>query len=215
MKIRSQEEFVTFVDERLAWRRKEIATINALIHDARDHQKQVLIRAGVALLYAHWEGFIKEAASAYCAFVRDRRMSLDHLQPSFVAVILRSMLRRSQAGKRIGPYVDAATIMLREAAACRILPADNVIDTESNLTYEVFADIALTIGLDVADFATKANLIDEGLLVRRHKIAHGERLVVDAEAFDDIRLGVLWCIEQFRDKVENAAVTRLYVRKSP
>lgn len=173
MKIRSQEELVSFVDEQLAWRKKEIAAVAALADGVRSHQKHTLLRAGVALLYAHWEGFIKAAASAYCSYVRSRQTGYGRLRPSFLAVIVRNMLRGASTGRRIGPYLRVVDAMLNVGSGDRQLPSDNIIDTESNLTYEVFEDIAQTIGIDVAEFATKAKLIDEGLVARRHKIAHG------------------------------------------
>jgi hypothetical protein len=212
MKIRSNEELVEFLDGQLAWRKKEIAVLAGLIDTSREFQKQALTRAGVAMLYAHWEGFVKEAATAYCVYVRAKRPLLSRVQPSFLAVIVRTRLRGSNSTRRIGPYMDALGGVVGPGDNKFDLPPDNIVDTESNLNFGVFTDISTTIGLDISDLATKANLIDEGLVARRHKIAHGERVNLDSDDFDTLRADVVACIEAFAAKIQNAAALRAYLR---
>ena len=43
-----------------------------------------LRRAGVALLYAHWEGFTKEACQAYLEFVVKRKLKYGEMSDAFI-----------------------------------------------------------------------------------------------------------------------------------
>ena len=69
MKIRSTEELINYLDDDLAWRRKEIIELRAVARSAKEKKADVHVRAGIAMLYAHWEGFVKNASNAYVIFV--------------------------------------------------------------------------------------------------------------------------------------------------
>lgn len=73
MSIRTLEELSDLLARELAWRKKELAVMKGFIENRKFQadQHRVLIRSGVTMLYAHWEGFIKVAASGYLEFVRD------------------------------------------------------------------------------------------------------------------------------------------------
>src|SRR5690606_30193343 len=75
MKVRTLEMFCDFLDEELAWRKKELSVLKNLVE--RDlgtfsHNK-ALARCGVALLYAHWEGFVRIAGTSFLEFVLMQR----------------------------------------------------------------------------------------------------------------------------------------------
>ena len=212
MKVRSLEELVGVVDGSLAWRRREVSVLFSLGAGKVDYEREVMARAAVALLYAHWEGFVHDTATAYYRFVKTKTSSIDRLAPAFRALTLRHHLRTSSLGeKRVGAYLQALGLLGFNSGAK--LPPDSGADTESNLSFPVFQDIADTLGIDVSQCATKGNLISEKLVANRHKIAHGERLLIDNDTLDEIRSGTLWCMDHFRTQVENAASQKLYERR--
>ncbi len=49
------------LDEDMAWRIKELSILKNKIPPQKGTEQDVLIRAGITTLYAHWEGFIKYA----------------------------------------------------------------------------------------------------------------------------------------------------------
>ena len=65
MRIRSLDELNRFLDNDLAWRKKELTTINFMVSRSREHERGILLRAAICVLYAHWEGFIRNAATSY------------------------------------------------------------------------------------------------------------------------------------------------------
>jgi hypothetical protein len=69
MKIRSVSELVDFLDEDLAWRKRELTTFRFLMGRSRPHEREAVLRAAVCVLYAHWEGFVKNGATGYVNYV--------------------------------------------------------------------------------------------------------------------------------------------------
>ena len=56
MPVRDQTELMNRLDRELAWRKRELTTLAFAVADANP---VTALRAGICLLYAHWEGFIK------------------------------------------------------------------------------------------------------------------------------------------------------------
>ena len=69
MRIRSQYELSEYLSGSLSRRKREVTTIKFLVSRARTHEVEPLLRAAICLLYAHWEGFVREAATAYLSYV--------------------------------------------------------------------------------------------------------------------------------------------------
>lgn len=63
MKIRTENDLQDAIDSELAWCKRELSAVRSNIASARKFAKDTAIRAGIALLYAHWEGSIKNAVS--------------------------------------------------------------------------------------------------------------------------------------------------------
>ena len=63
MKVRTTDELINALDNNLSWRKKEIIDYKFLIEKNKNSLLSYpLIRGGIAIIYAHWEGFIKEAS---------------------------------------------------------------------------------------------------------------------------------------------------------
>ena len=75
-KIRTLNDLNERLSEDLVWRKKELSVLKGLIetNSFTQNKTNALIRSGIALLYAHWEGYIKCAASAYLEFVPDKEI---------------------------------------------------------------------------------------------------------------------------------------------
>lgn len=209
--MRTEDEFLQHIAKDLVWRRKELTDIRALVQGAQGELRQnVLIRSAVALLYAHWEGFVKAAASAYLKFVAYQGVDCGRLAHNFLA-----LAARASSGGQDGHSTDvkiAAFYASCDGVRARV-PFKGVINTKSNLGSNVLKDILVVLGLSDANFATKMALIDASLVNRRNHIAHGEYLSVSASDYENLHQEVLGLIEAFRNEVENAAVMKKYLRE--
>jgi hypothetical protein len=96
-KIHTAEQLDDTLSDALAWRKKELATLKSLVRSGRHSRSKLncLIRSGVAILYAHWEGFIKEAGTAYLEFVSRQRLTYQELAPNFIAFAMKKQLNEA------------------------------------------------------------------------------------------------------------------------
>jgi MAE_28990/MAE_18760-like HEPN len=114
MKVRSVEQLDDLLAEDLAWRKRELTTLEFAIRRARTHEMAPLTRSGIALLYAHWEGYIKGSATLYLAFVASKRLRLEELSSHILAVALRSKLRTLEGASK-----QPSTTSVRNPAVSR------------------------------------------------------------------------------------------------
>jgi hypothetical protein len=208
--MKSLEEFERYIASELVWRRKELTEMRALVQGAQGKLTQrVLIRAAVALLYAHWEGFVKKAGSAYLKYVAFQGVSCEKLAYNFLAL----------AGRRVGASesntraaIELARYYSESGSARANVPHANVVDTRSNLGSNTLKEILVLLGLDDSVFLTKMAYIDSNLVRPRNHIAHGEIFNIDVAEYEEVHSEVLGLIEGFRNAVENAVAQKRYMR---
>lgn len=211
-KIRTVNQLQNKLDDEFAWRLKEIADLKSAVQQQRTITEKTLVRAGIALLYAHWEGFIRSSAEAYLNYVDDQGAKLDELTDCFVALGFKKRLGQLEGTGKLATRI-AAVDFFRTAMDKRAeLKTKTAIDAKSNLNSEVFQEIAKTIGLDTIGYEKRFNLIDESLLARRNRIAHGEYLDIGIDAWRGLADDVLALMRQFKTDIENAASLARFLR---
>lgn len=131
MRIRSIDELNRFLDGDLAWRKKELTTLTFMVGQSREHQEGILLRAAICLLYAHWEGFIRNAATSYICFVESQGLRLRDLAPNFFALGLLSHIREmDRIAVLHAQLTKSVTSRLSERFS---IDCEKVIYTDSNL----------------------------------------------------------------------------------
>src|SRR5579872_1537411 len=139
-KIRTLEELQQNLDEDLVWRKRELATIKALV-TAKSFSKEITdchIRSGIALVYAHWEGFIKSAGSAYLTYVASQRLTYSKLTNNFIAIASKKLLNEATQSNKIAIYAKVTEFFITGLAErCNF---STEIVTRSNLSSEVLRE---------------------------------------------------------------------------
>ncbi len=216
MSIRTLEELDDQLHKDLAWRKKEITALSNLVKSAKNTKEQsALLRAGVALLYAHWEGFIKTAAEKYLLFVSDyasrHRLTYNDLASGFVAVCLHNKLKTFEETSKSTTHTELVHFFRNKMTERATIPVEGVVKVAGwNLNSEALKDIICTLGLDYTPYELKENLIDERLLGQRNNIAHGEWLSIRLPDFDELHDAVLLMIQIFKDQISNSATLAAY-----
>lgn len=216
MKIRTEEEFQDALDRETSWRKKELSAIKSNIASARKSAKNTALRAGITLLYAHWEGLIKNVASYYLSYVSFQKCKYKELKTNFIAIAIKEELKQFDTSNKSSLHNKIVNDIRDMGDKKASIPYENVIKTNSNLKSDIFVEIMETIGLEYAQYEASFVLLDETLLRMRNEIAHGERVEVlslDEERFDEIYTIVLGMMNNFVVQVTNAVVLKEYLRE--
>jgi hypothetical protein len=207
----TEANFSAQITEDRNWRIKEISDLKSAIRRGDACLQKVLLRALVAICYAHWEGYVRFSARKYLEHVALRRFQYRELDKQFLRNYFLPRLAALSSSK--------AGITDRCALVDEILGASNrrfsqvnydLINTRANLNSEVFTDICLVCGVAASHFADKSAFIDVFLLKRRNAIAHGEETMVAIEDLDVISEDTVGLMRAFGDALENRVVLQTY-----
>lgn len=209
--IRTTNELIQKIADDLIWRRKELTDLRALVESNRSGiRSRVLIRGAVALLYAHWEGFVKKASTHYVEFVAAQRLTHRELASNFVGIVLKAKFNELGASEKVSKGNQLARFMCGSLDARANLPYRDAVKTQSNLSSTVLVDILDTLGIDSSGFATRFRFIDAELVSPRNHIAHGESVSLSVDEYLQLQDDVLSLIELYRNEIENASVMSRY-----
>lgn len=210
MKIKSKECFLDAIQIERAWRRKELTNLKYLIHQSRDAHNKTLVRAGVLLLYSHWEGYIKKVCEAFFHYMNFKAHKYSDLQPNFLAVGVANEFNGYFPQKKFGSYLKSVNFVLNDANELKFkIDVASRVDTKSNLTTEVLVELLNMIGIESEHFTNNQQYIDNKLLKYRNAIAHGERtennpdLSIDETEFNEIYTRVNSLVDHFESIVCN------------
>lgn len=212
--MRTLSELQDSLDEDLAWRRSELHSFLGNIRRMQSEStaQRSLCRAGVPLLYAHWEGYAKHCLSAYLHYVGRRRLTYGELHPAFVALGHEAALESQEGMSATKKMVRRVQALLSEDDERAKIPWRRGVDTQSNLNSTRCFDLFESLGLDASPITTKARLIDYELLRVRNEIAHGQYLSIGAASYEELHQEVLGIMDFVRNTVSAAAENQSYRR---
>lgn len=195
----------------MSWRIREISTFRLASKQDRV-DRDTLIRAGVAMVYAHWEGFIKSASESYLEFVNNQGHLYRELKTCFVVFGMKGKLALLGDSRQAKTNIEVLDFVMSEMDQPAKMALSNAIRTEANLTSNVFRNIATSIDVPITQYESRFPLIDESLVGRRNSIAHGEYLGLKPGEFiqlaDDVQMMMRW----YKTDLQNAATLGKYKR---
>lgn len=217
MRLHTLENLVDKLDEDFTWRIKELTTINANIQislkNSNTGNLSFYLRSGVALLYAHWEGFIKNAAQFYVLHISSQRLPYENLKNCFIALGLHGKLSEFQNNGSIKQKIFIVDFLFSQIGEVATID-EKIIKNHSNLNSDVLSEIIASLNLDKALFELKANLIDGQLLKGRNKIAHGDiyNFTSETESFDQLYNAVVAMMTDFKNQIILKAESKNYLK---
>lgn len=189
-------EVTAALEADLDWRVAELASlkINAASAQRETVAHQALLRALWALLYAHYEGFVKVAWDLHLDAIQLGQHPRNRLQLPIALFSLAKTFQTHQGDlspRGIWSFHNA-TLPTAVSAPAQF---DNRLDTQSNLWPQLLEENCATIGISIPSLQENYAKL-RTLVGRRNEIAHGRRLVVNS-------------IEDY-DKYERAAFAVMY-----
>lgn len=213
MNPRTEGALYQHLDHEMSWRIKEIHTLRRSVLVADGRAADVHVRAGVALLYAHWEGFVKSAANAYVTYLAYRGDMSKDMKSCFVALAMRVKLGEAIQSPKASLSIAAVDFFAAEIDKPISLPKKDAVSAQDNLNWDVLRNICMWIGVESTKYESRSNLIDERLLKSRNGIAHGDRLLVDVKGYLELVDKVLEMMRWFKTDIENAVCNKDFLKK--
>jgi hypothetical protein len=207
----SEADFSSQITQDRSWRLREISDLKSAILRADDNLRRVLLRALIAICYAHWEGYVRFAARKYLEHVALRRFQYGDLDRQF--------LRNFFLPRLAALSVSKTGIAERCALIDEILNSsdyrfsrvnEDLVSTRANLSFDVFSDICIVCCVPTQSFADKATFVDLVLLKRRNAIAHGEDTFVAIDDLDQLTNDTVAMMRAFGDALENHVYLKDY-----
>lgn len=204
----------------LAWRKREISDLRGAVQIAE--KTDYLCRAGLVLLCAHWEGFLKKVASLYVEHVFAQDVRINQLAPHIVAIAYFDDVMRASEAKYPGSEENHVRLARKIAASFNqrvSVPAWDA-HTEGNPGTGVVERIMRSIGLDLqlgmdsALWSTTRVFINEQLVGDRHRVAHGDGFKVGKESVLERSERLLSLLDSLVDLVMHAAEEKAYLGQS-
>jgi len=155
----------------LGWRESELASLKILLvrHDLSKTQHAVLLRASWAMLYAHYEGFVKTALTIFYDEVCKRIGNCGNLPKETRVNALLSVIKKIRQLPAVEMLEEIEEFCNRHHGSSPQFPE---VDTKSNLWPNLLADLLR--GADIQpDIAAKHKFEIQTLVARRNEIAHG------------------------------------------
>ena len=169
------------INRELNWRESELGALKIILNrsDISEKQREVLLRASWALLYAHYEGFVKFCLTLFYDELQALTQECKSLPPATRAFALSKTLKQMRN--------DTSNDMLSKIESfaddhLSTPPKFPEVSTDSNLKSQVLAKLLETADLDF-DIITKHEAKVNTLVSRRNEIAHGEKNFISETSY--------------------------------
>jgi hypothetical protein len=209
--IRTLEHLQDAMSNEFVWRKKELHRLKSMVvANETGPDRDLFVRAAVTLLYAHWEGAVRQLAGFYLEFVARKKLRHSELPDAFLAMAIRKLVHRAVESSKVETGLNLVNFFRAEMAKASDLNWKTGINTKSNLKSATFREIVLSLGLNYGQFATKEHLIDEKLLANRNQIAHGKDCFVDFDEYLELHDEVIGMMQDLYNQIENSAFTNAF-----
>ncbi|MDE0448409.1 MAG: MAE_28990/MAE_18760 family HEPN-like nuclease [Spirochaetaceae bacterium] len=209
MPVRTEQELTDYLNRDLSWRKRELTTIYLQVQNARDHIRMIMIRSGVCLLYAHWEGFIRGGARGYLEFVARRRLRFQELRSNFLVAGLYEEIRNLVRRPSVELSLQLIDAVLDDGRRFTSFHEDTT-SARSNLGSQMLRELLSVVGVDSKEYLSKNVMIDRRLVQNRNMVAHGEQFQMTPEDYLELHGAIIEMMNRFRNDLENAAAANAY-----
>lgn len=169
------------LSEDLGWRERELGSLKILLgrKDITAAQHTVLLRAAWAMLYAHYEGFVKYSLTVFYAEITKCVSNCETLPKETKVNALLPELKKLRT-LPIAEFLDEIENFKDRYYLSS--PIFSEVDTKSNLWPNVLLDLLRTADID-QEFVEEHKFKLKTLVARRNDIAHGKQSIIDEYSY--------------------------------
>jgi hypothetical protein len=169
------------------------------------------VSMAVPIIYAHWEGYVKEACQLYIEHIERTVPKGGDLQPAVLGQLWTPVLRTLMGGINTDKKRAVAEHAVKSlGASVRFGLDEKSIDTSSNLKFRVLESIAAGLCIDVSQLEHAKHHLDS-LVELRNNIAHGARpTTLRYPDFDGHATRILNLMEELEGVLSQAIRSRAF-----
>jgi len=213
--IRVAAQLQAALDRNLSWRKRELSSLYFVLSTSREGQDSVLTRGSLVMLYAHWEGFVKDACDAYGEYLENQSQPLARWVDGITATILRRLIKKAGNSNQAKDWIELiSNIRENESDEDRIVrfSRSNIPGSKSNLNGSNTRNIFDALSLDFSQIALKEQPVIERVVELRHMIAHGRGVPVSSGEYYRLHTEVILLLDTVKECLLDAVVQKSYLR---
>lgn len=212
------EKLENKINNDLTWRKREFSELGFLLqnNELSVYQRDILLKASIALLYSHWEGHIKYSAIKYIEYVNEKNIPVGDLTENFKQIFLPAhfsnqtlTIQNIRSQKLLHDFFQNHTLLFK-------VNSKKTISTKSNLDSDITTEILMQLGFDTNLFDSYKTFIDEQLLAARNAISHGDKAAMYKHnlenVYTQIKKNLLNMIQEFDDYVLDSVQNERYLK---
>lgn len=212
------EKLENKINNDLTWRKREFSELGFLLqnNELSVYQRDILLKASIALLYSHWEGHIKYSAIKYIEYINEKNIPVGDLTENFKQIFLPAhfsnqtlTIQNIRSQKLLHDFFQNHTLLFK-------VNSKKTISTKSNLDSDITTEILMQLGFDTNLFDSYKTFIDEQLLAARNAISHGDKAAMYKHnlenVYTQIKKNLLNMIQEFDDYVLDSVQNERYLK---
>lgn len=204
--MNSLQDVLEEIADNLDKRRLEITNLRRVLLNYVDKPlEKTAIRMAIPLLYANWEGFVREVCQLYLEYVENSGIRIRELRAGLLGYLWTPSLKPLTGGLNFERKKAVAELALNcMENSVRFADSERIINTKSNLNFDVLMDIGTHLCLDTTAFVPWKHHLN-ALVHVRNNIAHGSNpSVLNYDAFEQHAASLISLMEKFENILAQA-----------
>lgn len=190
--------------------------IKTAIRSESDAFCNTLMRAGIPLIYAHWEGFVRAGIKAVFCYVSQIGKTYWELAPCYVVTGLQYEIKHlTKKDESVITRINAMDVIMDKMGVVANFDKKSPIIGQGNLNFKRFGYVLTSLGIDKSHYETRKQFVDKSLVGRRNQIAHGGQMDLTVDGFIDVADGVLKLLRSFKTDLEQYVSHESYLIRRP
>ena len=202
------------ITDNLDKRRLEITNLRRVLLNYVDKPlEKTAVRMAIPLLYANWEGYIREVCQLYLEFIEASGTRIRELMPGLLGYLWTSALKPLTGGLNFERKKVVAELALNSMEnPVRFADSERIINTKSNLNFDILMDISTHLCLDNNAFMPWKHHLN-ALVHLRNNIAHGSTPNgLNYNIFEKYASSLIDLMEEFEKIIVNALDKRNFCK---
>jgi hypothetical protein len=215
--MNSVESVLEEIANNLDQRRLEITNLHRVIHSyVGKSLEPTAVRMAIPMLYAHWEGYVREVCQLYLEYIESSGVKIRELRSDLLGYLWTSALKPLAGGLNFVKKKAFAELALGcMENPVKFAESERAINTKSNLNFDVLEDIAAHLCLDMSSLSPWKQHLNALVHLRNH-IAHGSRPhTLDYSNFQEHASSVIELMEGFERSLSRSLEDRSFCMSSP